>query len=148
MSRFAGLPPVARPIAAAADDAVRAAGAGDAAALDGAVAVLARFDPAQVGLLLGTVVRLALEERHPDGIGADEVRGLLTEVGTAGDPRVFLALVAGALGVHPADEAPPPRPDVQARHAALLVAHLLGGRPFAPALERAAREIARTTLDD
>jgi len=156
MQEFRELPAAARAIAVAAGEAVRAADAKDAAALDGAVGALAALDPSQTGLLLGTVVRLTLEDRHPDGIGGDEVRDLLTAVTRdAGqwqrgvDPELFLFLLAGALGVHEPDpDAALPKPDAVARHVALLVAHLLDGRPFAPQLARAAQEIARTQLND
>ena len=75
---WTSVPPVARPIADAATDAVAAAGERDAAAFDSAVTRLAGCDQAQAGLLLGTVVRQALEEAHPDGLGSDDVRDLLT----------------------------------------------------------------------
>jgi hypothetical protein len=122
---------------------------------DGAVAVLGALDPAQVGLLLGTVVRLAMEEAHPDGLDGEDVRAVLTgAVRDAGewqevDAYVFLVVLAGALGMHDAEaDAPTPEPDALARHATLLVAHLLAARPFAPYVDRAAQEIERTQLDD
>jgi hypothetical protein len=58
-------------------------------------------------------------------------------------------LLAGALGVHGQDEdAPGPAPDALARHGALLVAHLLGGRPVAGYLAAAFAEIERAELLD
>lgn len=145
------MPAVARPIADAADDAVVAAGARDAAGLDAAVARLAAYDPAQVGLLLGTVVRHALEEGHPDGLGSDDVRETLKAAVTGArewqsgvDPQVVLLLLAGALGVHEPDpDEPPLRADVAARHGVLLVAHLVDPATFAARLERAATELAQ-----
>jgi hypothetical protein len=64
------------------------------------------------------------------------------------DPHVVLLLLAGALGVSEEDGAPPPEPDVSARHAALLLAHLLGPRPVPPVLVAALAEIERTQLND
>ncbi|MEV4621512.1 hypothetical protein AB0J74_22730 [Asanoa sp. NPDC049573] len=142
---------MARPIADAAVDAVDAAGARDRAAFEAAVGRLAGFDVAQVGLLLGTVVRQALEEGHPDGLDSDDVRDTLagvvkqaTEWVDAVDPQVVLMLLAGALGVLETDpDERPVRADVSARHAVLLVAHLVDPAAFAARLERAARELAQ-----
>ncbi|MEV4534217.1 hypothetical protein AB0J82_10355 [Asanoa sp. NPDC049518] len=145
------VPAVARPIADAADDAVLAAGARDAEAFESAIARLAAGDPAQVGLLLGTVTRHALEEGHPDGLDSSDVQDTLTAVVTgarewqaAVDPQVVLLLLAGALGVHEPDPDEPPLPaDVSARHGVLLVAHLVDPATFAARLERAATELAQ-----
>ena len=149
------LPAPARPIAAAATAAVVAAQARDAGALDEAVAVLAALDPAQSGLILGTTVRLLLEAAQPDGLTGDEVRAVLERCvrGAAGwqpevDPHVVLLLLAGALGVLEEDDAPPPKPEVRARHAALLMADLLGPRPVPPFLTAALGEIEHTQLND
>ena len=149
------LPAPARPIAAAADAAVTAAQQHDGAALDEAVTGLAALDGAQSGLILGTAVRLLLEERHPDGLTGDDVRAVLTScvTGAAGwqpgaDPHVVLFLLAGALGVQEDDGTPPPPPGELARHAALLLADQLGDRPVRPHLDRALREIERAQLND
>jgi hypothetical protein len=65
------------------------------------------------------------------------------------DPHVFLLLLAGALGVADPDaDGPPVKPDVSARHAALLLAHLLDARPCEGYLDRAAGELARAQLND
>lgn len=149
------LPPPARPIAAATSTAVEAAQRQDAEALGDAVRDLAALDPAQTGLILGTAVRLLLEDRHPDGLDGDAVRDVLeTCVRSAAvwqpevDPHVVLLLLAGALGVSDEDGAPPPKPDVSARHATLLLAHLLAARPVPPVLVAALAEIERTQLND
>ena len=71
------LPAAARPIAAAADAAVTAARDRDGEAMDAAVGDLAALDPAQVGLILGTTVRLLLEDQHPDGLTGDDIRAVL-----------------------------------------------------------------------
>ena len=149
------LPAPARPIAAAATAAVAAAQARDAEALDEAVAVLAALDPAQSGLILGTTVRLLLEAAQPDGLTGDEVRDVLERCVRGAvpwqpevDPHVVLLLLAGALGVLEEDAAPAPKPDVLARHAALLMADLLGPRPVPPFLTAALGEIEHTQLND
>lgn len=149
------LPAPARPIAAATTAAVTAAQAQDAEALDAATGELAALDPAQTGLILGTSVRLLLEQAHPDGFDGDDVRAVLERCvrsaavwhpGT--DPHVVLHLLAGALGVLDEDSADVPKPDALARHAALLLADLLGGDPAAAVLTSALSEIERTQLND
>ncbi len=149
------LPAPARPIAAAASAAVEAAQSRDPAALDHAVDGLAALDAAQSGLILGVAVRLLLEDGHPGGLDGEAVRDVLEQcVRDAArwqpevDPHVVLLLLAGALGVLEEDGAPPPKPDVLARHAALLIAGLLGARPVAPVLTAALADIERTQLND
>ncbi|SNS69417.1 hypothetical protein SAMN05421812_101441 [Asanoa hainanensis] len=145
------MPAAARPIADAADDAVTAAGERDAEAFESAIARLSGVDPAQVGLLLGTVVRHALEEGNPDGLDSSDVRDTLTAVVTGArewqadvDPQVVLLLLAGALGVHEPDpDEPALKADVSARHGVLLAAHLVDPATFAARLERAATELAQ-----
>jgi hypothetical protein len=149
------LPAPARPIAAATTAAVGAARAHDTAALDAATAELAALDPAQTGLILGTGVRLLLERVHPDGLDGDAVRAVLERCvrsaaawHPATDPHVVLHLLAGALGVLDEDAADVPKPDAQARHAALLLADLLGASPVEEILTAALSEIERTQLND
>ena len=148
------LPAPARPIAAAADAAVTAAKARDREALDEAVAELAALDPPQTGLILGTAVRLLLEDTHPDGLDGDDVRSVLERsVRSAAawqpevDPHVVLVLLAGALGVLGEGE-PPPKPDALALHAALLLADLLQRRSMRDYLTVALLEIERAQLND
>ncbi|MDI6097836.1 hypothetical protein QLQ12_04385 [Actinoplanes sp. NEAU-A12] len=145
------LPAPARPIAAAATSAVAAAQAHDTAALDEAAATLAALDPAQTGLVLGTAVRLLLEDGHPDGLTADDVRAALTGCVRSwpqADPQVVLWLLAGALGVLEEDGTPGPKPGALAWHAAVLIADLLAGRPVAPWWTAALGEIERSQLND
>ncbi|MDG4815911.1 hypothetical protein O7628_10380 [Micromonospora sp. WMMD956] len=159
------LPAPAREIARAATDAVAAARARDTEAYDEAVDRLAGAD--RSGLVLGAVVRLLLEETHPDGLDGDDVRQVLESCvrGAASwrpdvDPHVVLVLLAGALGVYdPGDDPTPPDPAALARHAPLLLADLLAagapeGPPVAPdrpldgLLTAAFAEIRRTELND
>ena len=155
--RLSELPPPARALADAADDAVDAARAGDVDAYDQAVGRLAAQDPERVGLVLGAVVRELLESAYPDGLAGDEVLDALEETirGAAGwatvDTEVLISVVAGALGIHEVDtpdgsERPRVvRPDELARHAPLLAAGLLGRvrRPLRHYLELAFAEIRR-----
>ncbi|MGC4804197.1 hypothetical protein [Micromonospora sp. DT233] len=150
------LPAPAREIAVAATDAVAAAQARDPQAYDDAADRLTGAD--RSGLVLGTVVRLLLEQTHPDGLDGDDVRQVLENCvrGAAGwrtdvDPHVVLVLLAGALGVYDPDDDPtPPDPAALARHAPLLLADLLAAtdRPLADWLTAAFAEIRRTELND
>jgi len=150
------LPSPARPIAAAVVVAVEAAQRRDEAALAAAVDDLAALDSAQTGLVLGTLVRVLLEDTHHDGLDGEAVRAVLERgVRSAAswqpevDPHVMLLLLAGALGVtEEDDDAPPPKPGLLARHAALLTADLLGPRPPRPFLDATFTEIQRAQLND
>ncbi|MFC0503949.1 hypothetical protein [Micromonospora costi] len=150
------LPAPAREIAVSAAEAVAAAQEQNVQAYDEAVARLATAERA--GLVLGAVVRLLLEESHPDGLDGDDVRGVLERSvrGAAGwrpdvDPHVLLVLLAGALGVYDPDgDESPPGPPALAAHAPLLVADLLTvtGRPLDGYLTAAFAEIARAERQD
>jgi hypothetical protein len=145
------LPAPARPIAAAATAGVAAVRSGDHAALDEATADLAALDPARTGLVLGTAVRLLLEDGHPDGLAADDVRTALASCVRSwpeADPQVVLWLLAAALGVLDEEGTPAPKPDVLARHAAVLLTDLLAGREIAPWWTAALAEIERAQLND
>lgn len=149
------LPAPARPIAAATAAAVAAARDKDQTALTGAVAELGAQDQTQAGLILGTAVRLLLEDAHPDGLGADEVRAVLADSVRAAaawcpqvDPQTMLYLLAGALGVWEDDGSPPPKPEDLALHAALLIEHLSGARTAEVVLTATLAEIQRAQLND
>ena len=148
------LPAPARPIAAATDAAVTAARARDPETLGAAVGDLAALDPVTTGLILGTAVRLLLEQTHPDGLDGDDVRTVLQNcVRTSAewqpqvDPHVLLVLLAGALGVLD-EEVPPPKPDELALHATLLFADLLGPGSIRELLTATLGEIERAQLND
>lgn len=151
------LPPAARAVAARISAAVGAAGGTDAEELGDAAAGLEALDAAHVGVVLGAVIRMLLEEQHPDGVDGDDLRTVLD--GCTGwalgwlpdtDPEVLLVLVAGALGVHPeeADGIARPQPAVLAVHAPLLVAYLLGPKKVDTYVSRAYAEIARAEIMD
>ena len=174
----APLPAGVRALADAITAAVRAAQDGDATRYAEAAERLAAFDPGHVRLALGGVVRNLLEELHPEGIDADDVREVVTDClrGTAGwtpappevDPFVLVVLVCGALGVHPDDpppgapaddgtagEGPAPLhraadPAAVAAAATVLIAHLLrrSGRRLPLLLAAAFTEIARSEAQD
>ena len=155
-ARWRQLPAPVRAVAVATEDAVSAAGEQDQEAFDAAVALLAGTEGS--GLVLGSTVRLLLEARHPDGLDGDDIRQVLTDTVTrAGqwrsdvDPHAVLVLLAGALGIHDQDEQTPPMAAVEsARHAVLLLDHLISGgrRPVGDYLTAVFTEIERTeTLD-
>ncbi|MET7876931.1 hypothetical protein [Micromonospora profundi] len=150
------LPASAREIANAAGEAVAAVQQRDAATYEVAVERLTGAD--RSGLVLGVVVRLLLEQTHPDGLDGDDVRQVLERcVRSAAewradvDPHVVLVLLAGALGVYdPGDDDNPPGPAAVARHAPLLIADLLSasGQPIDGYLAAAFVEIERTERHD
>lgn len=144
------LPAPARALRTALRDLVLAAGSEDVDALAEAGARLDRVDPEHVRLVLGHVVRELVERTHPDGVDADDLSTLLQDVlrGSAWYPDVapsaLVAVLAGAFGVHPDDDAPAPHGACEvATAAAVLAAHLLPGRDVAPLLDAALAEVAR-----
>jgi hypothetical protein len=151
------LPPAARAVAARITAAVGAARTADADELRGSAADLEALDAAHVSVVLGAIIRMLLEEKHPDGVDGDDLRTVLD--GCSGwalrwlpevDPEVLLVIVAGALGVHPeeADGIARPDPAAIALHAPLLVAHLLGPRSVDRYISSAYAEIARSETMD
>ncbi|GIE83904.1 hypothetical protein [Actinoplanes regularis] len=145
------LPPPARPVAAAGSAAVAAVRDGSAEEFDKAVSELASLDPAHTGLILGTTVRLLLEDGHPDGLTADDIREALAACVRAhpdAHPQVVLWLLAGALGVLDEENSPAPAPQELARNAALLITDLLAGREIRAWLTAALTEIQHTQLND
>ena len=143
------LPPAARAIDTAATGAVTAAQAADAEAYRAAVEKLISLDREQVNLVLGGVLRMLLEERHPDGLGSDDLQAVLADCARAAaawypalDPTALLVVIVGALGVHPEEgEAPELAEDAIAGHAPLLIAHLLAGAAPGPYLTASFTEI-------
>ena len=151
------LPAAVRAIAEAVSDAVDAAGSGDQEGFARAGARLSVIDPEQLRRVLSAVLRPLLEDLHPDGVSSDDLRdavaGCAAAVATWApvDPQVLVVVVAGAFGIHPEEEE---RPDVAptevARHACLLIAHLLAAsdRRLDPYLRLGFTELERGELQD
>lgn len=166
------LPLAARAIASATTDAIAAAQASDTAAFDDACSRLLLADPEHARVILGDTVRLLLEEVLPDGLVADDLREIIHRSARSAapwfpsvDPGVMVAVLSGALGIHPDTppgpgtgeertpelddpwDAVPPRPSAAAvtQHAVVLLADLLAvrGRPLRGYLEAAFTELAR-----
>ena len=145
----------ARAMALAVDGAVSAARAGDAAAFAEAAADLGRVEPEQLAVLLGTVTRDLLERSHPDGLDSDDAEHVLRSALklAAGwyaelDGDALILSLTGALGVtSDPDPGEPPRPGGAAvvAHGLILIADQLRvlGRPLAPVLDSALRELMR-----
>ena len=133
--------------------AVRALGADDAGAFAERCAALAAFDPDAARTVLGRVLRGALEELHPDGLDADDLRAVVQRCARSApawfagpDPQLLVVALVGALGEHPeAEEVPRAPHEAVLRHALLLVADLVAatGRPLARHLGAALAEVRR-----
>ncbi|HEX3815174.1 MAG TPA: hypothetical protein VHX59_20255 [Mycobacteriales bacterium] len=145
------LPPAARAIAAAITEAERCASAAEPASFAEAAGTLALLDQSQVRIVLGDLVRMLLEERHPDGLSTDDIRDLLERCSRSAapwfpavDPNVLVVVLTGALGMQDPEAAGAP-PLAVAQHATLLIADLraVAGRPLQGYLDSALAEIAR-----
>jgi hypothetical protein len=148
------LPASARPVAVAITDAVTAAG--DAVVFEAATARLVSLDREQVRLLLGTVVRLLLEESHPGGVDGDALRDVLSRVVSASaewfdaEPSVVAYVLLGAVGATDPDTDRPPPATTLLAHAAAVTAELLrtSPRPLPLVLTDAFADLYRAeTLD-
>ena len=132
----------------AADAAARA----DADGFAAAGAELAGFDAEQARTVLGWVLRQALEERHPDGLDADDLRAAVTSTARAAgwfpalDARILVVVLTAALGEHP-DPEELPRLDhaLVLQHSLLLVHDLVaaGGPPLRGRIDAARAEVRR-----
>lgn len=99
----------ARIIGTAIDRAVAAAGTHDRDAYGSAVADLVALPAEQAGHVLGALVRLLLEDQHPDGMDTDGIRLVLARCYRAAagwlpaqrlDVHTLAAALASALGIH------------------------------------------------
>lgn len=147
---------VVKAMARAIDAAVQAAQAEDAVGLRDAATDLSKLDTEQTGKVMGGVLRLLLEHKYPDGLDGDDIRDLLqTCFQNAGrwlpetDPHTMLVVLAGALGIHPADHEEVDRPTAEsiAFNTSVLITHLLKGR-LEPYLTATFAEIARAESMD
>ena len=127
-------PAPVRALASAATEAVRAAIAADDDAFRRATERLGAHDREQVGLVLGDVLRMLLEERHPGGLSGEDAGEVIARCARAAstwfpevDVDVLVVVLAGAVGVHPDGDAEQrvPSPLELAQHASLIVADLL-----------------------
>lgn len=149
---YASWPAPARALAEAVDAAVTAAGKADADGFDGAMAQLARTDPEQLAVVLGSITRDLLERTHPDGLDADDARAVAVGVVRASawypglDGDAVLHALAGALGVSDPDDVTAPGAPAVVAHGLLLVAGLLrsAGEQLAPVLDAALHELRRS----
>lgn len=132
--------------------AVDAAARADADGFATACTDLAGFDAEQARVVLGWVLRQALEGRHPDGLDADDVREAVaaTARGAAWwadlDPRVLVVVLVAALGEHPDPEELPRLGHALVLQHSLLLVHDLAtgpGRPLGRALAAALAEVRR-----
>ncbi|ONH30335.1 hypothetical protein [Pseudofrankia asymbiotica] len=148
---MAGLPPEGRVLARTVTAVVDAAGQRDAAALRAACLQLRARDETLTGDVLHRLTLGLVERAYPDGVDADDIRGLFDEVVrlaspwlTGLDPYAVVLVLAGALSIHPPDDAPKPSldPDALPIACALVVDHLL-----AQLGSRLPAELART-FDD
>jgi hypothetical protein len=140
------LPASARLVSTAITEAVATAGSPSS---DAASARLVALDREQVRRVLGTVIRLLLEESHPGGVDADALRDALSAVvATHGaDPPTAAYVLLGADGATDPDSDPPPA-ETLLPTAAQTIATLLAGRPLAPHLAAAFADLHRAeTLD-
>jgi hypothetical protein len=142
-------PAAARGIGEAAVDAVGAARTADAEAFSDATTRLEALDQVRVARVLGTVVRVQLEDLHPGGLTGDDLQVVLERCAWTArawwrdvDPATLGALLLGAMGIVAQDDTPP---SVGVpTHGALLIADLLtarGGGTLDPYLDRAFKEI-------
>ena len=138
------------------DTAVKAAQAQDADGLHAATTDMSKLDDEQTGKVMGGVLRLLLEQKHPDGLDGDDIRDLLQTcaLGAARwlpetDPHTMLVVLAGALGIHPDEHDQVARPGAEsiALNTSVLIAFLLKGR-LEPYLTTTFAEISRSEFMD
>lgn len=128
----AGLPPAARSVHRAITALVASAEAQDVAALREACAQLRDCDEVQVRDVQQALVLGLVEQAFPDGLDADDVRGLLSDVIRSAvawlpdlDPDAVALVLTGTLSVHEAGAPTPTGPDALPTGCALVVRHLL-----------------------
>ena len=145
-----------RRMARAIEAAVEAARAEDAEGLEAVAIELSKLDAEQTGKVMGGVLRLLLERKHPDGLDGDDIRDLLQACArSAGgwlpsaNPHTMLVVLAGALGIHPEEHEGVARPSPESItvNTSVLLAHLLTGR-VEPYLTAVFAEIARSEFMD
>jgi hypothetical protein len=122
-----------RALRTAVSDAVRAAAEEDAAALADCGPALAALDEPRLRIVLGEMLRSAIEELHPDGLSSTDAQDLIEHCTEQAawypelDPEVLVVVLLGAFGAHDPDQQPALPPAVVAQHAAVLLVDLLTG---------------------
>jgi len=131
---------------------VEAVDAEDGEAFADASGALAGFDAEQARIVLGWVLRQALEATHPDGLDADDLRSAVVATAqgagwfTSLDPRILVVVLTAALGEHPdPEEIPRLGHALVLQHSLLLVREIATGpgRPLRRALDTALAEVRR-----
>jgi hypothetical protein len=95
-----------------------------------AVAGFAKLDVAALGIVQAGAVRSLLEQLHPDGLDAEDVREVLTACARAAawfvdfSPDLVLLVLSGALGMTDPDQQPLTGRVPLAAHACLVLEHL------------------------
>jgi hypothetical protein len=114
-------------------DAIRATATADGPALADCGPALAALDEPRLRIVLGEMLRSAMEELHPDGLSSADAQELIEHcVEQSGwypelNPEVLVVVLLGAFGAHDPDQQPALPPAVVARHAAVLLVDLLTG---------------------
>jgi|GEM_PF-3296399 len=134
------LPPQGRILARAVSAVVDAARQQDPVTLRAACAQLHACDETLAREILHRLTLGLVERAYPDGLDADDIQGLFDEVVRQAspwltglpdqpglDPYAVVIVLAGALSIHPPDDAPRPSldPDALPIACALVVDHLL-----------------------
>ncbi|KAF0846839.1 hypothetical protein [Nocardia caishijiensis] len=142
-------PSAARAIATTLAASVTAARIRDESAFHEHTAELADLPTEQVTIVASAVIRELLEAAHPDGLAADDIRAVLTDVLRGAipwlptlDPTTVATALTGALGIdeHPDQPRTDPHPA-----AVLLIGHLADTTriPIEDSIVRAISEVAR-----
>ncbi|MCW2522252.1 MAG: hypothetical protein JWO63_587 [Frankiales bacterium] len=116
-----------------------------------ASALLSSLDLERVAIVQAAAIRSLLEERHPDGLDADDVRAVLTRCAQAAawypdlDVAMLLLVLSGALGAVDPDEQPPAGRSLLTQHASVVLADLTAAEPalLAGHLHRSIAELRR-----
>ena len=144
-------PHAARAIRAGLTAAVAAAGSSDRAAFDAATARLQTGDSEVLFRIEALLVRGLLEQRHPDGLDAADLRAAITLTldrarpwWPDADASALVAAGLRSLGLDEPEAEAPPHPAEVGRHAVLLIATLSEGHRLSTLLDAALAEIART----
>ncbi|TDP33032.1 hypothetical protein [Nocardia ignorata] len=142
-------PSSARAIAATVAASVEAARTRDECTFREHIGDLADLPTDQVTVVLSAVIRELLEAAHPDGLAADDIRSVLTDVIRQSipwlpglDPTTVATALTGALGIDEHPDHPPADPHPAA---VLLISHLAEAThiPTHDSIIRAIGEIAR-----